>query len=76
MTRKERIDQIITAHNNAIAAMVQARTKMTHRRLVGLAQTIETWAREHDMAADAQDLAIKAALEANRAALALLREED
>lgn len=81
MTRRERIDEILTAHNSAIESMAAARTETrnAHRHLVdALHAMLDDWASAHDAAtasAEAQDLATNAVLEANRAALALLRED-
>lgn len=78
MTRDDRLTAILTAHNTAMATMAEARTAMrdAHRHIVEVTHAIEAWASAHDAAADMQDAAIAAVMDANHAALALLREKN
>lgn len=56
--------------------MADARKEMraAHRHIVTALHAFDEWASAHEAAADAQDRAIEAALDANRAALMLLNE--
>lgn len=77
MTMRERLTEILNAHDRAIADMAQARTEMraAHRHIVEALRAPDAWASAHDAAADAQDRAVEAALDANRAALRWLQEQ-
>ena len=78
MTQRERLKEILAAHDRAVGDMAHARQEMraAHRHIVTALHAFDEWASAHDAAADLQDLAVAAMMEANRAAIALLNEGD
>jgi hypothetical protein len=78
MTQRERLKEIFAAHDKAVGDMALARQEMraSHRHIVTAMHAFDAWASAHDAAAEAQDLAVAAMMEANRAAIALLNEGD
>jgi hypothetical protein len=78
MTRAERIEALLTAHSEALGQMAAARTdrRNAHRHIEDARRAIEAWASAHDAAAEIQDVATAAVMKANRAAIALLHDDD